>query len=219
MLVVGKAHGQVMLASDLETVFRYFSDHKKILGFNPLCKAVVETDLPDVYRWDFEITDPHSHPIQLVFYVKQSFQKPEEASQEEASQEEASQEEASQSKPSDDLISQSEFMRNIFWSGIPIEFDGEPPNDYTFVGLASGQMSLKKISEQSTFVDVFMRVSVDFQVPILLRVFPEPIIKVMAEIAMSAGMQTVSNKMLENISKDFKFSVVQANHEGIAKLN
>ncbi len=204
MMVIGKAHGQVLLASDLETVFRYFSDHKKILGFNPLCKSVVETDIPDVYRWDFEIADPHAHPIQLIFYVKQSFQK-------QADHEPA--------KPSDDLISQNDFVRNIFWSEIPIELDGEPPNDHTFVGLASGQMSLKKVAEQSTFVDIVMRVAVDFQVPVLLRVFPEPIIKIMAEVAMSAGMQNVSNKMLENISKDFKFSVVQANHEGIAKLN
>ncbi len=204
MLVVGKAHGQVMLASDLETVFRYFADHKKILGFNPLCKGVTETDLPNVYRWDFEITDPRAHPIQLIFYVKQSFEEPE------ASQ---------HAKPSDDLISQSELVRRIFWSAIPIEFEGEPPNDHTFVGLASGQMFLKKVTEQSTFVDVFMRITVDFQVPILLRVFPEPVIKIMAEVAMSAGMQTVSNKMLENISKDFRFSVVHADHEGIAKLN
>lgn len=204
MIITGKAHGQVLLSSDLETVFRYFADHKKILGFNPLCKGVVETDLPDVYRWDFEIADPHAHPIQLIFYVKQSFQE---------------QAESECTKPSDDLISQSEFIRRIFWSEIPIELDGEPPNDHTFVGLASGQMSLKKITEQSTFVDVFMRVAVDFQVPILLRVFPEPIIKIMAEVAMSAGMQNVSNKMLENISKDFKFSVVRSEHEGIAKLN
>ncbi|MFQ3596729.1 MAG: DUF1997 domain-containing protein [Chloroherpetonaceae bacterium] len=204
MMIIGKAHGQVLLSSDLETVFRYFSDHKKILGFNPLCKGVVETDLPDVYRWDFEITDPRAHPIQLIFYVKQSFQE---------------QTESVRAKPTDDLLLQGDFMRNIFWSEIPIELDGAPPNDHTFVGLASGQMSLKKVSEQSTFVDVVMRVAVDFQVPILLRVFPEPIIKIMAEVAMSAGMQTVSNKMLESISKDFKFSVVHANHEGIAKLN
>ncbi|MGQ9806414.1 MAG: DUF1997 domain-containing protein [Chlorobiales bacterium] len=200
MNITGKAHGQVMLSSDLETVFRYFADHKKILGFNPLCKRVVETDIPDVYRWDFEIADPYAHPIQLIFYVKQSFEEPTQSQQ---------------TKPTDDIISQSDFLRNIFWSEIPIELDGEPPNDHTFVGLASGQMSLKKVDEQSTFVDVFMRVTVDFQVPVLLRVFPEPIIKTMAEVAMSAGMQTVSNKMLENISKDFKFSVLHSDHEGV----
>ncbi len=204
MIIVGKAHGQVLLASDLETVFHYFADHKKILGFNPLCKGVEETDLPDVYRWDFEIADPHSHPIQLIFYVKQSFEQPEKSPD---------------SNPSDDLISHEEFIRNIFWSGIPIEFEEGPPNDHTFVGLAAGKMSLKKIAEQSTFVDVAMQVTVDFQVPILLRVFPEPIIKVMAEVAMSAGMQRVSNKMLENISKDFQFSVVGAEHSGTVQMN
>lgn len=200
MIITGKAHGQVMLSSDLETVFRYFADHKKILGFNPLCKRVVETDIPDVYRWDFEIADPHAHPIQLIFYVKQSFEEPSQSQQ---------------TKPTDDIISQSDFLRNIFWSEIPIELDGEPPNDHTFVGLASGQMSFKKLADQSTFVDVVMRVTVDFQVPILLRVFPEPVIKIMAEVAMSAGMQTVSNKMLENISKDFKFSLVRSDQESI----
>lgn len=203
MIIIGKAHGQVVLSSDLETVFEYFADHKKILGFNPLCKGVAETDLPDVYRWDFEIADPRAHPIQLIFYVKQSYQELD----------------LPPSKRTDDLITHEEFMRHIFWSEIPIELEGMPPNDHTFVGLASGQMSLKKVDEQSTFVDVFMRVAVDFQVPVLLRVFPEPIIKIMAEVAMSAGMQTVSNKMLENISKDFKFSVVRSDHEGIAKFN
>ncbi len=204
MIIIGKAHGQVELSSDLDTVFRYFADHKKILGFNPLCKAVVETEIPDVYRWDFEIADPRAHPIQLIFYVKQSLQE---------------QVEPQSAKPTDDIISHHEFMRRIFWSEIPIEIEGEPPNDHTFVGLASGQMLLKKVSEQSTFVDVDMRVTVDFQVPILLRVFPEPIIKVMAEVAMSAGMQTVSNKMLENISKDFKFSFVRSDHAGMVKPN
>jgi len=204
MIIVGKAHGQVLLASDLETVFHYFADHKKILGFNPLCKGVEETDLPDVYRWDFEIADPQSHPIQLIFYVKQSFELPEKSPD---------------SNPTDDLLSHEAFIRNIFWSGIPIEFEEEPPNDHTFVGLAEGKMSLKKISERSTFVDVTMQVTVDFQVPILLRVFPEPIIKVMAEVAMSAGMQRVSNKMLENISKDFQFSVVGAEHSGTVQMN
>lgn len=204
MVIIGKARGQVMLASDLDTVFHYFADHKKILGFNPLCKGVSETDLPDVYRWDFEITDPRSHPIQLIFYVKQSIQE---------------KAESQSATPSDDLITHGELIRRIFWSEIPIELEGEPPNDHTFVGLASGQMSLKKVDERATFVDVSMRVTVDFQVPILLRVFPEPIIKVMAEVAMSAGMQTVSNKMLENISKDFQFSVVRADHAGVAKMN
>ncbi len=204
MIIIGKAHGQVVLASDLETVFRYFADHKKILGFNPLCKGVTETEFPDVYRWDFEIADPHSNPIQLIFYVKQSFELPEKSPD---------------SKPSDDLISHEALMRNIFWSGIPIEFEEGPPNDHTFVGLAAGKMSLKQIAERSTFVDVTMQVTVDFQVPILLRVFPEPIIKVMAEVAMSAGMQRVSNKMLENISKDFQFSVVGAEHSGTVQMN
>ncbi len=197
MIIVGKAHGQVVLASDLETVFRYFADHKKILGFNPLCKSVTETEWPDVYRWDFEITDPYANPIRLIFYVKQSFD----------------------SKPSDDLISHEAFIRNIFWSGIPIEFEDGPPNDHTFVGLATGKMSLKQIAERSTFVDVVMQVTIDFQVPILMRVFPEPIIKVMAEMAMSAGMQRVSNKMLENISKDFQFSVVGAEHSSAVQMN
>jgi hypothetical protein len=203
MLIIGKAHGQVVLASDLETVFRYFADHKKILGFNPLCKGVEETDLPDVYRWDFEISDPRPHPIQLIFYVRQSYRELD----------------PPQPKRTDDLITHEEFIRNIFWSGIPIEFEEGPPNDHTFVGLAAGKMSLKKIGEQSTFVDVVMQVTVDFQVPILLRVFPEPIIKVMAEVAMSAGMQRVSNKMLENISKDFQFSVVGAEHSGTVQMN
>lgn len=204
MMITGKAHGQVVLASDLDTAFHYFADHKKILGFNPFCKEVVETDIPDVYRWDFEIMDPYSHPIQLIFYVRQSYQK---------------QEQEPNSQKDDNLISQSELVRQIFWSGIPIEFEEPPPNDYTFVGLASGQMLLKKLAEQSTFVDVFMRVDIDFQVPILLRIFPEPFIKMMAEAAMSAGMQTVSNKMLEKISKDFHCSALRTEQTGEVKLN
>ncbi|MCS6989864.1 MAG: DUF1997 domain-containing protein [Chloroherpetonaceae bacterium] len=202
MRIVGRARGQVVLASDVETVFRYFADHKKILSFNPLCKGVSETEFPNVYRWDFEITDPRSHPIHLIFYVEQSFEPPAQ--------------DGAPRKPTDDIITHHDLIRNIYWTEVPIEFEGEPPNDHTFVGLASGQMLIKALARNSTFVDVLMRVTVDFDVPILLRAFPEPVIKTLAEIAMSAGMQNVSNKMLENISKDFEFSVVQTEHSGAA---
>lgn len=201
MRIIGKARGQVVLASDVDTVFHYFADHKKILSFNPLCKGVSETEFPNIYRWDFEITDPRAHPIHLIFYVEQSFDQP-------AQNRDAS-------KPTDDIITHHDLIRHIYWTEVPIELEGEPPNDHTFVGLASGQMLIKRLAPNSTFVDVFMRVTVDFDVPILLRVFPEPVIKVMAEIAMSAGMQNVSNKMLENISRDFAFSIVQTDHSGV----
>lgn len=199
MNIVGKARGEVVLASDLETVFRYFADHKKILGFNPLCKQVSETEYENIFRWDFEITDPRSHPINLIFFVEQR---------------------SLQAKVADDIISSSEFIRHIQWLPVPIEFeDGASPNNHTFLGFANGAMIIKKDASDKTLVDVTMCVSVDFDVPILLRVFPEPIIKAMAELAMSAGMQQVSNKMLENISKDFQFSIVRSEHSGEVTLN
>jgi hypothetical protein len=199
MNIVGKARGEVVLASDLETVYHYFADHKKILGFNPLCKKVSETEYENVFRWDFEITDPRAHPIRLIFYVEQ------------------------QSNPTlrtDDIISPDLFAKKILWIPVPIEFEsGNSPDDHTFIGLANGSMEIKKHADGKTFVDVTMCVTVDFDVPVLLRVFPEPIIKVMAEVAMSAGMQQVSNKMLENISKDFQFSIVRSEHSGNVTFN
>jgi len=196
MEVVGTSHGQVLLHADLQQVFPYFADQKKILSFNPFCKQVVETELGGVTRWDFEITDPHSHPIHIIFFVEQL------------------EERATPSTPTDDIVTDK-----IFWQDYPVIVEGDMPDDHTFIGKASGKMELKPTPTGDTVVDVTMRVMVDFDIPVLLRAFPEPVIKVMAETAMSFGMQHVSRKMLDSIKQDFQCALVSSTNSGSAKMN
>jgi hypothetical protein len=194
MEIVGTSRGQVVLDADMQQVFPYFADQKKILSFNPFCKDVVETELDNVNRWDFEITDPRSHPIRIIFFVEQL--------------------EEHYPAPTHDVVTDK-----IFWLDYPVDIEGNMPDDHTFLGKAAGEMQLKRLKSGSTFIDVTMRVIVDFDVPVLLRAFPEPIIKVMAETAMSFGMQQVSRKMLENIRKDFQCALVSASNTGSATMN
>ncbi len=187
MEVIGKSRGQVVLDSSLDRVYPFFADQKKILSFNPFCKEVSPTELENVYRWDFEITDPQSHPIHLIFFVEQ-IEHPWHAFSE----------------------------GQIFWRDYPVIIEGDMPDNHTFIGRAQGDMLLKPLSAHQTFVDVSMKIHVDFAVPVLLKFFPEPIIKVMSETAMSFGMQHVSRKMLDRIRQEFHCTVLDSTNFGSA---
>lgn len=187
MEVIGKSRGQVVLDGSLDRVYPFFANQEKILSFNPFCKEVSRTELDNVYRWDFEITDPQSHPIHLIFFVEQIERPP---------------------------LAPSESQ--IFWKDYPVVVEGEMPDDHTFIGKADGAMLLKPLSLHQTFVDVSMKIQVDFAVPTLLKFFPEPIIKVMSEAAMSFGMQHVSRKMLERIRQEFSCTVLDSTNFGSA---
>jgi len=187
MEVIGKSRGQVILDGSLDRVYPFFADQKKILSFNPFCKEVSPTELDHVYRWDFEITDPQSHPIHLIFFVEQI------------------------EHPWPDSSG-----GQIFWKDYPVIVEGEMPDEHTFIGKAQGEMLLKPLSLHQTFVDVSMKIHVDFAVPILLKFFPEPVIKLMSESAMSLGMQHVSRKMLERIRQEFQCTVLDATNFGSA---
>ncbi len=187
MEVIGKSRGQVILDGSLDRVYPFFADQKKILSFNPFCKEVSPTELDHVYRWDFEITDPQSHPIHLIFFVEQI------------------------EHPWPDSLG-----GQIFWKDYPVIVEGEMPDEHTFIGKAQGEMLLKPLSLHQTFVDVSMKIHVDFAVPILLKFFPEPVIKLMSEAAMSLGMQHVSRKMLERIRQEFQCTVLDATNFGSA---
>ncbi|MDW8466972.1 MAG: hypothetical protein RML35_12635 [Chloroherpetonaceae bacterium] len=192
MEVIGRSRGQVILNASLEHVFPFFANQKKILSFNPFCREVSPTEIDNVYRWDFEIMDPQSHPIHLIFFVEQIEQFVPNLSPETHSQ--------------------------IFWREYPVVVEGEMPNDHTFIGRANGEMLLKPLSATETFVNVSMQIHVDFNVPVLLRFFPEPIIKVMSEAAMSFGMQHVSRKMLERIRQEFACTILDTTNFGTASV-
>jgi hypothetical protein len=201
MKIIGRSHGEVMLNGNHAAVFQYFSDHKKILSYNPLCKNVSNTAVDNVYQWDFEITDPRAHPIRLVFFVEQVCEKNPVTPPQTAS-----------ATLTDDIASSG--YSQILWSSVPVEVQGEMPDDHTFIGEAQGKMDLKTADSNHTVVDVVMQVSVDFHVPILLRVFPEAIIRTMAESAMSFGMRRVSDQMLAEIQKDFACAVLSQTASG-----
>jgi hypothetical protein len=181
MKVVGTCNGQVLLEGEMPQVFHYLSDHEKIIGFNPFCKGVTPTELDKVYRWDFEVSDPTGHPIHLIFFVEQVHHAPNGTHEQSV----------------------------IKWVEYPVVFEAELPNDWTFIGKANGQLILNPKGDTTTSVDVGIRIEVPFHVPQLLQVFPEMIVKKMAELAMSVSMQAVSTKMLENITKDFKYRILE----------
>lgn len=197
MEVIGRSRGQVILNAGLDLVFPFFANQKKLLSFNPFCREVTSTDIENVYRWDFEIMDPQSHPIHLIFFVEQIEQFDAAVSKERHSQERHSQ---------------------IFWKEYPVVVEGEMPDDRTFIGRANGEMLLKPLSGTETFVDVSMQIQVDFAVPVLLKFFPEPIIKVMSEAAMSFGMQQVSRKMLDRIRQEFACTILDTSNFGTASV-
>jgi hypothetical protein len=185
MEIVGTCNGRVMLDAEMPQVFDYLSDHEKIIGFNPFCKGVTPMELENVYRWDFEITDPTGRLVHLIFFVEQIETYPHHATH--------------------GALHQS----IIKWLDYPVDIDGGLPNDCTYIGKAGGQMVLNQKGDGQTVVDVNIRIDVPFIVPPLLKVFPEKIVKKMAELAMTVAMQAVSKKMLENINNDFKYSVLE----------
>ncbi|ACF12712.1 conserved hypothetical protein [Chloroherpeton thalassium ATCC 35110] len=209
MKVEGTCSGQVILQSDLENTFQYLSDHEKIIMFNPLCKRVTPTGLDNVYQWDFEVADPKGHPMRLIFFVEQNEQPV------------LALPEHHRNTPSHELpahvINEHKVGNQIIWSEYPVKINGKMPDEHTFIGQAHGSMDLKKVDEHRTRVGVNIKVHIDFQVPALFRIFPEPIFKVMAETAMSVSMQNVSKKMLENISRDFHCSLLGETNFGAAR--
>ncbi|NTV47340.1 MAG: DUF1997 domain-containing protein [Chlorobiales bacterium] len=210
MKVEGTCQGKVILQSNLDTTFEYLSDHQKILMFNPLCKRVTPTELDKVFQWDFEVSDPKGHPMRLIFFVEQTEEQvvalPDEHRH------------ADYTKIPVEIIEKHRVGNQIKWKEYPIKVLDKMPDEHTFVGRAQGLMDLRKVDEVRTEVSVHIKVHIDFQVPTLFKIFPEPIFKVMAETAVSISMQNVSKKMLENISRDFHCSFIGNPNLGAARM-
>lgn len=203
MEIVGMCRGELILGSPMSHVFAYLSDHPKILSFNPFCKRVTPTEREHVYRWDFEVADPQGHPIRLIFFVEQALRETVE--------------------PADirighHVVPQGSRGGKIIWRDFPVVIDGKMPDDHTFMGKASGEMDVKGCGESETLVGVRMRIEIEFDIPRLFKLLPEPVLKKISEAAMTLAMQQVSNQMLRNIRRDFNFTVLGNVNYGSASI-
>ncbi|NTW48364.1 MAG: DUF1997 domain-containing protein [Chlorobiales bacterium] len=210
MKVEGTCQGKVVLQSNLDTTFEYLSDHQKILMFNPLCKRVTPTELEKVYQWDFEVSDPKGHPMRLIFFVEQTEEQvvalPDEHKH------------ADVSKIPIEIIEKHRVGNQIKWTEYPVRIVDKMPDERTFLGRAQGLMDLRKLDAVQTEVTVTIKVYIDFDLPKLFKIFPEQVFKVMAETAVAISMQSVSKKMLENISRDFHCSFIGNPNLGAARM-
>lgn len=209
MKVEGNCNGEVILHSDLESTFQYLSDHEKILLFNPLCKCVTPTGLDNVYQWDFEVADPKGHPMKLIFFVEQT--------EEHILNIPPNHQNGNHHELPADVHKEHKIGNKILWNEYPVRITDKMPDERTFIGRAKGLMHMKKIHDNKTQVGVNINVRIDFDVPTLFKIFPEPIFRVMAETAVAISMQSVSKKMLENISRDFHCQTVGETNLGTAR--
>ncbi len=209
MKVEGNCNGEVILHSDLQSTFGYLSDHEKILLFNPLCKRVTPTALENVYQWDFEVSDPKGHPMKLIFFVEQT--------EEHILNLPPAHQNGNHHDLPEHVTSNHKVGNKIIWNEYPVKILDKMPDERTFIGKAKGLMDMKKIHDNKTQVAVNISVHIDFDVPKLFKIFPEPIFKVMAETAVAISMQSVSKKMLDNISRDFHCQTIGETNLGTAK--
>ena len=64
----GASKGKWLFHEEFDRTAEYLSDHKKILGFNPFCYSVEDTNIENVYRWHFRVTDPQNNPLEIIFF-------------------------------------------------------------------------------------------------------------------------------------------------------
>jgi hypothetical protein len=210
MKVEGNCNGEVILHSDLQSTFDYLSDHEKILLFNPLCKRVTPTGLDNVYQWDFEVSDPKGHPMKLIFFVEQI--------EEHVLHLPEHHHNGNGHSLPENNSNNHKVGNKIIWKEYPVKVLDKMPDERTFLGKAKGLMDMKKVHDNKTQVAVNINVHIDFDLPRLFKIFPEPIFKAMAETAVAISMQNVSKKMLDNISRDFHCQTIGDTNMGTARM-
>ena len=67
MDATGVSKGDWIFKGEFNRTTAYLSDQKKILGFNPFCHSVELTNIENVYKWLFRVTDPQNNPFDVIF--------------------------------------------------------------------------------------------------------------------------------------------------------
>lgn len=198
MDATGICRGEWVFNDEFNRTIDYLSDQKKILGFNPFCHSVELTNIENVYKWDFRVTDPQNNPFDVIFFVEQS---------EELMVELPEHIECTDPDDlSDELISRYTIGKKIRWAHHPVTTQIVDPDKYRFEGKAFADMYMQPIDEENTRVHFDLKIEVHFILYPAFRIIPEKIIRSMTNAGMSIIMQTATNKMFHSITKDFKKS-------------
>ena len=191
----GKSKGKWIFHGEFHETVDYLSDHKRILEFNPFCRKVEKTDIDNIYKWHFRVTDPQNNPFDVIFFIEESQELMV-----------ALPDEYDDMDPDDipeEIIRDNTVGRKITWKHHPSEKTIDDPKKYVFEGKAFAEMHVHPHKKALTKVDFDLKINVRFTLYPAFRIIPEKVIKSMTNAGMSFIMQTATDKMFRSISKDF----------------
>ena len=191
----GKSKGEWIFHGEFDETVDYLSNHKRILEFNPFCHQVEKTDIGNIYKWHFRVTDPQNNPFDVIFFIEENQELlvilPEEY------------EEIDPDDIPEEIIRESTIGRKIIWKHYPREKTVDDPKNYVFEGKAFAEMHVHPHKRFQTKVDLNLKINVKFMLYPAFRIIPESVLRSMTNAGMSIIMQTSTDKMFRSISKDF----------------
>jgi hypothetical protein len=196
MDATGISRGEWVLDGDFRRAIVYLSDQKRIMRFNPFCHSVELTEVENVYKWHFRVTDPQNNPFDVLFFVEQI---------EELLLELPENMECSDPDDlTDEMIERYTVGKKIHFKHYPVSKSVEDPANYLFAGKVSADMYIHPGAKGKTKVHFDLKVEVTFLLYPAFRIIPVKVLRTMTKAGMSMIIQTASNKMFHSISKDFK---------------
>ncbi|UZJ39519.1 DUF1997 domain-containing protein [Prosthecochloris sp. SCSIO W1102] len=191
----GKSKGEWIFHGEFHETVDYLSNHKRILEFNPFCYEVEKTDIDNIYKWHFRVTDPQNNPFDVIFFIEEKQELmvilPDEY------------EDMDPDNIPENIIHESIVGKKIIWEHYPTDTAIDDPKNYIFEGKAFAEMYVHPHKKAQTKVDFDLKINVRFMLYPAFRIIPEKVIKNMTNAGMSFIMQTATNKMFQSISKDF----------------
>jgi hypothetical protein len=195
MEATGRSRGDWIFHGEFHQTVAYLSDQKKILGFNPFCYKVEQTEIDNVYKWQFRVTDPQNNPFDVIFFVEQLEELLVELPEGMACND--------PNELSEETIKQYSVGKKIRWQHRPTPGIIEDPAAYRFEGKAFAEMDMRPVGAKETRVLFDLKIDVRFILYPAFRIVPEKILHAMTNAGMSLIMQTSTNKMFHSITKDF----------------
>ncbi len=192
----GTSKGVYIFHGDLEKTAAYLTDQEKVMTFNPFCEKVEATDIDNIYKWHFQVTDPRNNPFQVIFFVEQHHEilvaLPDDYPYENGTD------------LPDDLVKEYTVGRKILWLHYPAKQEVNDPEQYVFEGKINAEMSLFEHQATKTKVDFSINIDVTFELYPFFKILPLQIVQKMTNAGMSFIMQTATNRMFGSLIDDFK---------------
>ncbi len=195
MHATGVSKGEWIFFAEFDRTASYLADLKRVLGFNPFCYNVELTDIENVYKWNFRVTDPQNNPFDIIFFVEQS----EELQVELPDHIEC----ADPDDLTEEMIKSYAIFKKVRWKHHPVGHKISDPKKYLFEGKVSGDMDIQRIDAKRTKVHFDLRVDVKFLLYPAFRIVPKRVVRTMVNGGMTFIMQTATNSMFHSMSKDF----------------